>query len=242
MKATFVQIEEKRSGVKVTAWEQNFSYSESCNNVYMNKSVHRNGQKSTLPAFAKASGRTVEDIPYILTANTYFWSPASNSSGRRYNERKRESEIENFMWENKEQAISELNEMFSKNLMKGEKIGVDVLGAYLSYRKHDYHFTGNITEKSIADTRIAIRERRMKDIKAYRVQKLQREERMNMMENVFVTIEDSLSAGNCKVGTMHFYQNLEIVKKGFRLRALRADALLQLRNDDYTNRAVNAAM
>jgi len=35
-------------------------------------------------------------IPEIVTANTYFWSPACNASGRRGNEKRRESEIENF--------------------------------------------------------------------------------------------------------------------------------------------------
>lgn len=36
------------------------------------------------------------DIPMILTANTYFWSPSGNASGRRSNERHRNAEIELF--------------------------------------------------------------------------------------------------------------------------------------------------
>lgn len=36
------------------------------------------------------------DIPRIVTANTYFWTPAGNASGRRSNERRREAEIEDF--------------------------------------------------------------------------------------------------------------------------------------------------
>lgn len=47
MKALFVQLEEKKSGIKVTAWEQNFLYQESCHNVYLTKKVYKNGNKST---------------------------------------------------------------------------------------------------------------------------------------------------------------------------------------------------
>lgn len=242
MNALFVQIESKKTGAKVTAWDQYFSYWETCGNVYTEKSVWKNGNKSTLPAFARASGRTAEDIPYILTANTYFWSSSSSASGRRYNEAKRESEIESFMIDNEVEATWALNEMFSQYLEKGESIQVDHLGAFLRYKGHDYHFSGMITKKSIAETREAIMDRRVKDIKAYRVQRLQKEERLGLIRKAFVTIDDSLTAGNCKVGTMNFYQNVPLVKKGFHIRALRADVLLQLRNDDYTNRAVNAAI
>lgn len=242
MKALFVQIEEKKSGVKVTAWEQDFSYSESCNNVYTTKSVYRNGSKSTLPAFAKASGRAVEDIPYILTANTYFWNPSSSPSGRRRNERIRGAEMAAFMIDNEVEATRELNEMFAQHLEKGESIQVDTLGAFLRYKGHDYHFSGMITKKNIQEVRDAIRDRRVKDIKAYRLQKLQKEERLSLLGKTFVTVQDSINSGNCKAGTINFYQNIPLVKKGFRIRALRADALLKLRNDVYTNRAVNAAM
>lgn len=244
MKALFVQIEQKKSGAKVTSWYQDFSYSESCRNVYVKKSVHKNGLKSTLQAFAKASGRTVEDIPYVLTANTYFWRPAGNAAGRRYNEEKREREIESFMIDNEHEAEQQLNRMFAHdlNLKRGEIIKVNNLGAFLQYRGHDYHFPGTITKKSIAEMREAIRDRRLKDIRSYRLQKLQKEEWLSLAKKTYVTIDDSIAAGNCEVGTMHFYNNLSIVKKGFHLRALRADALLQIRNDDYTNRAVNVAI
>lgn len=39
MKAIYVQLEEKKSGVKVTAWEQNFLYDESCSHVYLTKKI-----------------------------------------------------------------------------------------------------------------------------------------------------------------------------------------------------------
>lgn len=240
MRTLFVQIEKKATGAKVTAWTQDFSYSESCRNVYITKSVHKNGNKSTLPAFAKASGN--REIPYILTANTYFWNPSSSSRGRRYNEQRREAEIEEFMIDNEDEAESELNEMFAQFLEKGESIKVDHLGAFLSYKGHGYHFDGMITKKSIAAVREAIQERRLKDIRAYRAQKLMNEERYVLLGKTFVTINDSIQSGNCKTGTMNFYNNLPLVRKGFHLRALRADALIQLRNDSYTNRAVNAAI
>lgn len=134
------------------------------------------------------------------------------------------------------------NLMFSDYLLKGEKIGVDILGAYLSYRGHDYHFDGIINKKSIEKTREAIKERRLSDIRLYRRQKLSKEQFNALLPKTFVTIEDSLEAGNCKIGTMNFYNSLPIVQKGFHLRALRADALLQIRDDIYTKRAVNVAI
>jgi hypothetical protein len=36
------------------------------------------------------------EVPQIVTANTYFWSPNGSASGRRSAERRREAEIENF--------------------------------------------------------------------------------------------------------------------------------------------------
>lgn len=35
--------------------------------------------------------------PEILTANTYFWSPQSNASGRRWNENRRQNEVDDFL-------------------------------------------------------------------------------------------------------------------------------------------------
>lgn len=45
MKSIFVQIEERKSGVKVTAWYQDFDYAESRSHVYVTKKVFRNGSK-----------------------------------------------------------------------------------------------------------------------------------------------------------------------------------------------------
>jgi hypothetical protein len=239
MKATFVQIEEKKQGVKVTAWQQEFSYSESCHNVYLHKSIYRNGAKSTVPTFAKV---TNQEVPEILTANVYFWHPGANAAWRRSNEKNRNSELADFMRDNKKEAEEKLNEMFAKHLIRGEKICVDRLGAYLSYRNNDYHFDGIINKRSIEMVREAIKERRLSDVRSYREQKLKKDQFNALLPKTFVTIEDSISAGNCPAGTLNFYNNLSLVKKGFHLRALRADALLQLRDDRYTRRAVSKAI
>lgn len=239
MKATFVQFETKKSGIKVTVWVQEFLYQESCSHVYLSKKVYRDGSKSTVAAFAKATG---QDVPEILKANTYFWHPGSTSSWRRSNEEKRNGELSEFMRDNREEAEKTLNEMFAEYLQKGEKICIDILGAYLLYRGHDYHFDGIINKRSIEVVREAIKQRRLSDVRSYREQKLKKDQFNALLSQTFVTIEDSISAGNCRMGTMNFYKDLPLVKKGFHLRALRADALLQLRDDRYTRRAVNTAI
>ncbi|MDI3504950.1 MAG: hypothetical protein PWQ81_172 [Bacteroidota bacterium] len=239
MKAIFVEIEEKKQGVKVTSWEQNFLYEESCHNVYLTKRVFKNGSKSTVSAFARATG---QEVPEILKANVYFWHPGSTSSWRRSNEEKRNAELSEFMRDNREEAEKALNQKFAEYLVPGEKIKVDYLGAYLFYRGHDYHFDGIINKRSIEMVREAIKQRRLSDVRSYREQKLKKDQFNNLLSKTFVTIEDSIASGNCRAGTLNFYNNLSLVKKGFHLRALRADALLQLRDDRYTRRAVSKAI
>lgn len=241
MEAIYVQIEKTKSGVKVTAWDQEFTYEESCNHVYTMKKVRKNGKKSTVPAFAKASGRETDVIPEILTANTYFWRPASSAYGRRANEKRREREIKAFMIDNVDEAKIQLSDMFSEYLQKGETISVDWLGAYFFYRKHKFHLWRVINRKSICEAREMIRERRLKGINTYRFNKLNQVEREKLLSQTFVTFKDSIDSGNCPVGTMYFYNTLPLVRKGFRLKALRADALLKIRDDAYTRRAVNTA-
>ena len=125
MKAIFVQIEEKKTGVKVTAWWQNFLYEESRHHVYLTKNITRNDKKSTVPAFAKV---TQQQVPDILKANVYFWRPGGSVSWRRSNEERRNSELAGFMRNNKPEAEKKLNEMFAEHLREGEKILVDRLG------------------------------------------------------------------------------------------------------------------
>jgi hypothetical protein len=240
MKAIFTQMQEKKAGTKVTAWWQNFLYEESCHHVYLTKYITRNGKKSTVPAFAKVTG---QEVPEILTANVYFWSPGGSASWRRANELKRNTELSHFKKENRKEASEFLTTKFSESLLPGEKIGVDSLGAFLLYRGHDYHFFNSfISRKTIEQARQAIKDRRLFDIKNYREQKNKKEQFNALLPKVFVTVKDSTQAGNCLAGTLNFYNNLDIVKKGLHIRALRADALLKIRDDQYTRRAINAAI
>ena len=40
------------------------------------------------------------EIPSIMTANTYFWTPSGSASGRRSNEKRRNGEVAEFLAEN----------------------------------------------------------------------------------------------------------------------------------------------
>ena len=150
MKALFVQIDEKKSGLKVTAWAQDFSYEESAHHVYLYKDVYKNGSRSTVPAFARA---TIQEIPYILSVNTYFWHPSSSASGRRSNEEKRNAEIADFMKENQKEAEDYLNNLFADVLVEGEKIKVDERGAFLAYGNKTCHFNGIINKRALEEVR-----------------------------------------------------------------------------------------
>ena len=65
-----------------------------------------------------------------------------------------------------------------------------------------------------------------------------------MLENassVFVSIEDSILAGNCKVGTMEMVVSqlkIDPVVTG----GIRGDVLLKIRDDAFTRRAVDRAL
>jgi hypothetical protein len=65
--------------------------------------------------------------------------------------------------------------------------------------------------------------------------------------SVLVTREDSLGGGNCAVGTEDGIARLErMLRRSWpglrRLKALRGDTLLALRDDVYTRRAVSVAV
>ena len=40
---------------------------------------------------------TAIELPSILTANTYFWTPSSSASGRRSNEKRHADEVQRFL-------------------------------------------------------------------------------------------------------------------------------------------------
>ena len=54
-----------------------------------------------MPTFAKV---TNQEVPEILTANVYFWHPGAKAALRRSNEKNRNSELADFMRDNKKEA------------------------------------------------------------------------------------------------------------------------------------------
>jgi hypothetical protein len=215
--------------------------------VYLTKKVHRNGQKSTVNAYAKA---TQQEVPDILRANTYFWHPAGAAWQRRRNEEKRNEELAEFEVDNSIEMREKIREYASPLLQKREAVGYDEYGIYLRYRKENYHLDkGVLNAKTLQAAREGIAIRRRKNAQDY----LQRKEaKMKEVEaekifrekaaHVFVTRGDSLQAGNCRVGTDNFISGLPLTQKGFHVRAMRGDALLALRDDSFTRRAVKQAI
>ncbi len=225
--------EQTRTYIKVV-----FNYSESCHNVYRTFNVFANGKKSNRKALDKF---VKSEYPAVITSNTYFWSPSSSASGRRSNEKRIDKTVEQFF--NAEGfAEKDYFELNNDYLFEKEKFGIDELGYYLLYRKEKYHFgfinIKKIKKEQINDAREAIKKRRMQNIiNAKRVKEFE-----ELKSKVFVTFDDSIEAGNCKSATQSFIDNLSLSKKGFHLRALRADELLKVRNDSFALRAVYKAI
>jgi len=217
--------------------EITFDYSESCHNVYKHFEVFKNGSKSNIKGLEKFLESTPPDI---LTAKTYFWSPSCNASGRRYNENRHNGSAESFFITEKF-SYDPVFYLENSSLLKGESFGIDSEhGFFLEYRNEKYHFgyVKKITDTQFSEARSAIQKRR-----ETRVMDEKRKKIFNsMLTRVFVSYNDSVSAGNCPVGTRNFIENLPLVKKGFHIRAIKASALLTLRNDPYTQRAVRYAI
>lgn len=59
---------------------------------------------------------------------------------------------------------------------------------------------------------------------------------------VYVTVQDSINAGNCKKQTLSFAEKFR--KEGQKVEdvTMRGDELLQIRNDQFTKRTINAAI
>lgn len=57
---------------------------------------------------------------------------------------------------------------------------------------------------------------------------------------IWVGLDDSFNAGNCRPSTLAFYESLK-TRYGAEVGGLRADELLAIRDDFYTRRAVSAA-
>ena len=85
----------------------------------------------------------------------------------------------------------------------------------------------------------------LKIILAARVLKNRNDEKLH---STMVTINDSVKAGNCEIGTTNFINEKilpVLAKKGFfvkKLKALRADFLLSICDDNFTNRAISKAL
>lgn len=73
-----------------------------------------------------------------------------------------------------------------------------------------------------------------------RDEKKRKQEELKSLENIYVTASASIEAGNCKVKTEEFNHELD-KKYGMHIFAMSAAALLVMRDDDYTRRAVRYA-
>ncbi|MBT9169524.1 MAG: hypothetical protein DDT19_02884 [Syntrophomonadaceae bacterium] len=81
-------------------------------------------------------------------------------------------------------------------------------------------------------------------VRAFRLrrnEKKRKQAELKSLERVYVTAEDSIAAGNCRVRTENFQKELA-EKYGMPIIAISATALLAMRDDNYTRRAVRYAM
>lgn len=161
------------------------------------------------------------------------------------------SNIEGIEYELKQSLITD----HSPNLNKGEKLFFDEYELVFSYRDEVYHFDfdeikadrrfedpyyADFSEldfdAAVDKAREAIQKRRDE-----RLAELQNERKFSNefpLDRIFVEREDSLAAGNCRAHTDSFIKELQ-EQHGFGDNfALRADQLLEIRNDAFTRRAV----
>jgi len=73
-----------------------------------------------------------------------------------------------------------------------------------------------------------------------RDEKKRKQAELKSLENIYVTAADSIAAGNCRVNTEQFNHDLD-KKYGVHIIAVSGAALLQMRDDSYTRRAVQYA-
>lgn len=107
----------------------------------------------------------------------------------------------------------------------------------------EYHFNlasliahdieGEITIKEFLENALAMLEKR-------RLEKINESELYENASKVFIGIQDSLSSGNCELGTNQFVQkhNIDINKVG----GIRGDILLEIEKSNFTLRAVSYAI
>jgi hypothetical protein len=126
-----------------------FSYSESCKNVYKTFSVEIDGKRSNTVGLRAFLGRNPlvvmlsEDTPDIIGAKTYFWTPCGNASGRRSAERRRNDEVSGWLSDNGfTDSDINLNHLFvGQGRRRGESIGVDHTGYFFQKHGVKFHWT-----------------------------------------------------------------------------------------------------
>lgn len=245
-----------KKGQKIYTYiKVDFEYSESCTNVYKHFSVAINNKNSNFTGLKKYL-KKLDAIPSIIAANCYFWHPSSSASCRRYNESKRENEVREYF--ESEGFAAKGKFMLRPNfLLKKESAGIDNLGTFVKVKSEIFHLNNfkELTEKDAEYAREEILKRRRLAVEKYlaykqmlsqrKEQEAKREELQAQIKEqekfIFVTFNDSVKAGNCVPGTRQFYDSIPLVQKGLHIHALRADVLLSLRNDTYTNAAVQEA-
>jgi len=125
----------------------------------------------------------------------------------------------------------------------------------VEYKNEEYHFgytlemySDRTLRKKIQEGIAYIKERRsrraqeiLKNRLARRIQKwLASPEKL---KQVWVTVQDSLNAGNCKAQTMSVYETLQArLGTSKEIGAVRADYLLTIRDDFYAKRAIERAI
>ncbi|MBT9165213.1 MAG: hypothetical protein DDT23_01228 [candidate division WS2 bacterium] len=109
-------------------------------------------------------------------------------------------------------------------------------GAYIHTVSGESYHTPAFTTEPKKVFREAVRAFRLR-----RNEKKRKEAELKALEKVYVTAEDSVAAGNCRVRTENFQKELT-EKYGMPIIAISATALLAIRDDNYTRRAVRYAM
>lgn len=123
------------------------------------------------------------------------------------------------------------DKIFVKKAPKGWSFGKDEYGFKIYKDKDDdvnYHFD---LKDFILESPTKLKNIAIKNYKARKLQKRIEEELKNIkLKDTYVFLEDSLSAGNCKIGTLNFIKKHKIknIEKG-----IRADILKKLDPDNY---------
>jgi len=217
-----------------------FEYSESCSNIYKRFYVSIDGKRSNIVGLKKFLIDS-DDIPYIVTANTYFWTPRGDAAIRRFREDKRREEV--YFWLRREGFSDEitLNQYFTGR-RRGERIGADNNGYFFEKFGEKYHWD-KFSDIDIERGRQEIVKRVTLAKNLKKIDTL-----IKKHPDHLITFDDSVAAGNCAVGTRNFRDGkLLIAAKKImpgvkKIKAVSVRFLLSVRDDDFTRRAVAVAI